>query len=241
MNRNAARQFLFRHSWDTSCRNIDVAAALNAVAADARLVLDTGCGDNGISVFLGGRKVIGVDVKPPETAADTFIAGSIVSLPFGPGAVSAATAVDVLEHLPASMRPTAIAELVSVARDGMVVSFPFGREARAADEYFRELLARAGMPEPDWLTEHLSDEYPEPAEIAAEIGRAAERTGRRAEVTVTYSERLDVARLLRRAAATSKYLYMAGNLAFGVGRRALGSARAANAYRAIVAAKFSPA
>ncbi len=227
-------------AWDTRCRNVDVARILRPFVNAETTVLDAGCGEYGLSAFVAAKSVVGVDILPTDVRVDgfTFIHGSIITLPFAERSFSVAASVDVLEHLPSDLRPEAIRQLVRVARETIIITFPDGKEAREIDEAFNNRLVLSNQAIPDWLSEHLENPYPDAREVAEMLRTEAENTGRKAKVTIHYSESLSIARLLRKAASTSKYLYLFGNLAAGFLLPFMPKVSAANGYRAIILAEF---
>ena len=110
--------------------------------------------------------------------------------------------------------------------------------AREIDEDFNRELVSSHQEVPDWLAEHLENPYPDADKVAEIVKTEAEKTGRKAKVTIHYSENLAVAKSLRKAASTSKYLYLFGNLAAGFLLPLMPRASETNGYRAIILAEF---
>ena len=237
---SAIRNLIYKLGWDTRCRNIDVKRVLLPLIGPGTTILDAGCGEYGLSAFVSGARITGVDILPAETVSAelNYVHGSIVDLPFDPRSFDVAVSVDVLEHLPEDMRSVAVKQLVKIAGQLIVITFPCGADARRLDEGFERELTRRGQPVPDWLKEHLQNRYPEIDEIVAGIEAEAKRTGRVVSTSVQYSENSTIARCLRWSAIRSKYLYLANNLVAGVFLPLMPKAGAANAYRAIVVAEF---
>jgi len=227
-------------AWDTRCRNVDVARILRPFVNSETTVLDAGCGEYGLSAFVAAKSVVGVDILPTDVKVDgfTFIHGSIITLPFAERSFSVAASVDVLEHLPTDLRPEAIRQLVRVARETIIITFPAGKAAREIDEIFNSKLVSSNQTVPDWLSEHLENPYPDAGDVAELIKNEAKNTGRRVKVAIHHSENLAVAKFLRKAASTAKYLYLFGNLAAGFLLPLMPKASATNGYRAIILAEF---
>lgn len=242
MTADRIRDLIYRTSWDTRCRGVDTARVIRGLNG-IRTILDAGCGEYGISSFINGYDITGIDILESDTVTPSlnYKRGSILDMPFGERSFDAAVSVDVLEHLPADLREIAIGELVRVARRAVIATFPSGANARAADEAFAERLDRARQPRPDWLEEHLSAPFPDADDIAAKISNAASAAGRQATIDIIGSENLMVSRLIRRMAVVNKYLYMLSNTAAGTLSSLLPSPRARDAYRSIVIAKFEDA
>ncbi len=240
MKTGGLRKTLYKMAWDTRCRNVDVARILRPFINNQTTILDAGCGEYGLSAFVGVKSIVGVDILPTDAKIDgfTFIHGSILDLPFAERSFSIAASVDVLEHLPEAIRPDAIRQLVKAAIETVIITFPSGKIARDIDEAFNRKLVESKMAIPDWLAEHLENQYPEAEVVAAEIQKEAANLGRKVTTSIHYSENVAIAKYLRWAAARSRYLYLFGNLASGFLLPALPAATKENAYRAIILAKF---
>ena len=104
-------------------------------AAHPRTILDVGCGEGVLTeVFadrVGGGRVVGIDLDDPKLKREwagrsrqnlEFHAAAADELPYGDGEFEAATAMEVLEHVP---DPDAVlAEMSRVASDWLLVSVP---------------------------------------------------------------------------------------------------------------------
>ncbi|MBK8465488.1 MAG: class I SAM-dependent methyltransferase [Chloracidobacterium sp.] len=234
------RKFLYKWEWGTRCRNVDISLVLAPYINSETTFLDAGCGEYGLSGFVPSKSIVGVDVLPTDVRIDgfSFVRGSIISLPFSERAFSVAASVDVLEHLPESIRADAVRQLVRIADKVILIAFPSGEASREMDEEFNQELADTDQPIPDWLAEHLENPYPDTDAVVREMQSEARRIGRKIKTTVFYSEDRSVAQFLRRLALKSKYLYMVGNLIAGVLLPVLPRAKSHNAYRSIILAEF---
>lgn len=237
---NLAHQLLFKLGFDTRCRNLDVARALAPVLSGGQTLLDAGCGDYGLADFVAAPNVVGTDITPPARRGQyrQFVRASITALPFAEKSFPVAASVDVIEHLPPEARERAVAELLRVAREAVVIAFPVGPRAQRTDEDFRQSLARKRRAEPDWLDEHLRNQYPTVEWVASKIEDEAQRTARRSDIRVFYSEHIKVTRLLRWSAARSGALYVGLNLLAGALAPVLPRPGETNSYRAVVLATF---
>ncbi len=103
--------------------------------ADPQSVLDVGCGEGVLTAEwaerLGDRPIVGVDLDDPKLRAEwesrkrpnlDFRVADATRLPFGDGEFDAATAIEVLEHVPAP--EATLAEMARVARRHLIVSVP---------------------------------------------------------------------------------------------------------------------
>ncbi len=124
-----------------------------------RSVLDVG-GGTGQSLDLPeGWTQLGVDVHP--AGIENFVRGSADRLPFRDDSVDIVVSLDTLEHLPEDARDRAVAEIMRVARESVVIAGPFNidgvREAeQAVDTLHRRLTGEAHR----WLSEHLAAPLP---------------------------------------------------------------------------------
>lgn len=236
----AIHDLIYKFGWDTRCRNIDVASVLRPSIGTETTILDAGCGNHGLAAFMPTASITGVDVLPASDVDSSlkYIHGSILDLPFDDGSFDIAVSVDVLEHLPADLRASAVQQMIRVARRAIVITFPAGEYARKIDAAFAAELDRRKQPLPEWLEEHLRDRYPESHEITKAIEEESSRRSRRVTVKTLHSEHSSAAKALRWAAARSKYIYIAANVAAGVALPIMPRATADNAYRSIVVAEF---
>jgi ubiquinone/menaquinone biosynthesis C-methylase UbiE len=121
---------------------------LREVPADARVVLDVGCGEGTLARALAapGRQVLGIDTDAaalPATAPDgvRFAVGDALALPCADASVDAVTMAMVLHHLDAT---AALAEVRRVLRPGgTFVLLGYGRSAGPVDAAIevRDVLA----------------------------------------------------------------------------------------------------
>lgn len=231
-----------KYLWDTRVRNEDVAAILKKLISKGGSFLDAGCGENAIASFFSLGQVVGVDINVPtrEQNSSMFVRGSIVALPFDDRSFEYAGSVDVLEHLPVEIREIAIGELCRVARSGIVLAFPFHGEPEILDTQYRDNLAAREKEIPDWLDEHLRQQYPDISNIQQFIEAEISRSGGSAKIDLFYSELFTITRFLRWSSTRSSAMYLASNLFFGVFRplffRRLNRS---NSYRAVLIATFS--
>jgi 2-polyprenyl-3-methyl-5-hydroxy-6-metoxy-1,4-benzoquinol methylase len=98
-------------------------------------ILDVGCGEGVLTAAwaerLGDGRVVGIDLEDPKLRAEwaertrpnlEFRAEEATSLPFDDDEFDMATAIEVLEHVPAP--EATVAEMVRVARRWLLVSVP---------------------------------------------------------------------------------------------------------------------
>ena len=127
------------HNFTADCLRPDM-QALDLLPERATTLLDVGCNDGDTlleAARLGVVTVRGIDINPeaalkaanrvrhlPDAEA---VHGSGDELPFEDGAFDVVTCLEVLEHIPAALRPGAMAQIVRVLRPGghLILSVPF--------------------------------------------------------------------------------------------------------------------
>jgi SAM-dependent methyltransferase len=98
---------------------------------DARSVLDVGCG-NGVfaNIEKRGRLKIGIDLSMTALSFLTAPAAQsdAAAIPFPDAAFDACLSMEMLEHLPESIYPKALAELMRVSRGYILISVPYNEK-----------------------------------------------------------------------------------------------------------------
>ncbi len=132
-------------------------------------LLEVGSGSEGIARFArGGRWSITIsdrdfsDYGAVEVPDDGLrrIEADVTDLPFSDGEFDVVVALDLLEHLPAEMRPVALRELARVSRKRLVAGCPCGEDALRADRLLARYYAIQPRATPPWLVEHLDNGFP---------------------------------------------------------------------------------
>jgi ubiquinone/menaquinone biosynthesis C-methylase UbiE len=245
--RDIFERAIYRHGWDTRCRNWVPARILrtllkNLPSQSEPILLDVGCGRIGMAAFLNGAKVVGVDVETPLESVEnfTFQQGTITDLHFPDKSFQVVSCIDVLEHLPLEARDRAIDELVRVASRAVLVACPHGENGQACDAEFQSALESRSRPIPEWVAEHQRQEYPTTTKLAEKLREAAAASGRKVKITLSYCEPVQVCRFVRGAAARSDALYLAANLLLGVLLPLVRAPTSENSYRMVMLAELSP-
>jgi SAM-dependent methyltransferase len=189
---------------DSELRYLPVVRAL----PDSPLpVCEVGSGPQGIAVWTD-REVVGVDPGDDERHAGLpalappnlrRLEGHGADLPLPDASVSAAVAVDTLEHIPRAERAAVVAEMLRVTAPGgrVVLMGPTGPEAAAGDAYLLERHRERGAEEGPvvWLTEHVECGLPTVDEL---VGLLAQ--GRTRRITAKGVFNLRMWRVMHRAA-----------------------------------------
>ncbi|HEX3608978.1 MAG TPA: class I SAM-dependent methyltransferase [Solirubrobacterales bacterium] len=132
-------------------------------------LLEVGSGSEGIARFADQRWEITVcdrdftDYGAVEVPDDGLrrIEGDVTSLPFADGEFDVVVALDLLEHLPADLRPVALTELARVTRARLIAGCPCGPRALGADRALARYYGLQPRATPPWLVEHLENGFPD--------------------------------------------------------------------------------
>jgi len=148
-------------------------------------VTDVGSGSVGIAPYLR-RPITGVDanmgkaVHPLLTPVDS----SVLETPFADRSRPCVISVDMLEHLPPNLRQQAVDELVRIAGRLLVLAVPSGPAAEAHDREAADAFRAARAADFRYLTEHVENGLPTPAQLKGYLRAAVEKLGREATITL---------------------------------------------------------
>jgi hypothetical protein len=131
-------------------------------------LLEVGSGSEGIARFAGPRWSITVsdrdftDYGAVEVPDDGLrrVEADVTDLPFAEREFDVVVALDLLEHLPAALRPKALAELARVTGSRLIAGCPCGERALAADRMLARYYRLQPRRTPPWLVEHLENGFP---------------------------------------------------------------------------------
>lgn len=159
---------------DWAVRYVPVARRIRALCPGRARTLEAGANENGLARFLEGPIVV-VDIDPAHLAAArtcTRIApvlADMAALPFADRAFDVVVSMDTIEHIPDTVRPGAVCELmrVSAARGVVAVGFPSGDGALQAEAGVREAYRRYTGGTLSWFEEHRDRVLPYCAGIAS--------------------------------------------------------------------------
>lgn len=124
-------------------------------------VLEIGSGAIGLGEFWH-YPFVGCDVtfaeRPRPPMRPVRCSGS--RLPFADQSFDAVVASDVMEHVPPEWRRTVVAEALRVSRKVVVIGYPSGPSAMAADRDLRGWYLKKKQVPPAWLEEHMMHPFP---------------------------------------------------------------------------------
>jgi hypothetical protein len=132
-------------------------------------LLEVGSGHRGVGCvrplpFVGAE--IAFSQPPVAPMVGVQYDGSL--LPFKTGAFHTVLSVDAYEHVPPAHRRNFLRELIRVAANRVVLSFP-ADEAIDSDRYLQALYRRFSLGEPEWLREHEELGIPRSSDAEAEL------------------------------------------------------------------------
>ena len=158
---------------DTALRYAAVIELMRPLFRPDLQILEVGSGAAGITAFLK-FPVVGVDPAFERTEALgtpylTRIEGSADALPFDGQSFDVVLSVEMLEHVPAAARATALREMFRVLRPGgrMIVTFPADATATRLDLALNEAYRRRYGVDHPWVAEHIAEGVPETKEVVA--------------------------------------------------------------------------
>ena len=172
---------------DTALRYAAVIELIRPLFRPDLRILEVGSGAAGVTAFLK-FPVVGVDpaFERTETLGTPYLTrveGSADALPFDDESFDVVLSVEMLEHVPAPARASALRELFRVVRPGgrIIVTFPADATARRLDLALNEAYRRRYGSDHPWVSEHIAEGVPATQEVAA---LAREIVGTAGRVTV---------------------------------------------------------
>lgn len=154
--------------------------------APGESVLDVGGQLGYLAQFSRVSKIVVANLASSVEQSDVVVKGN--KLPFGNNSFWTVVAIDVLEHIPKVDRAQFIKEVVRVAQDSVILSFPIGTPKHIV--YEKQLMTELAKKGEDqtYLKEHVKYGLPTPGEIA--------KLTRSFDAKLTYSGNLRVAAIL---------------------------------------------
>lgn len=210
-------------------------------AGFAEDVTEIGSGGVGIAPYLGER-VLAVDQDFGDWHSPLInrVAGSVLNLPFADRSRRCVVSADMLEHLPAGLRPRAVEELFRVTRDLLLIAVPAGAASSAQDRALNKAYVSRRKSAYPYLVEHLEYGLPSPDDIAALVENALAASPRPARVSYEPNSNLVVRgalmRIWIRGGVISRVFLMACNYLHPL----LSRANHGRCYRVLATVQFEP-
>lgn len=152
------KAFFFYDSYE---RHKKVSKLLKSLQA----VLDIGGQLNALSQFKKFKKIVVANVEGSIEQSDITIKGQ--RLPFRDNSFDAVCAVDVLEHIKSEKREGFVKELLRVATDCIILSFPIWTEKHIKYESNLRKSLKSKAVNVSYLDEHVKFGLPSPEQIAS--------------------------------------------------------------------------
>jgi hypothetical protein len=125
-------------------------------------VLEVGSGSLGLGEYWN-FPFVGCDLVFPHPPAKNMkpVQCSGHQLPFRDSIFDAVVLSDVVEHVPPALRKEVISEALRVSRGLVIVGYPCGPAAFAADRALSREYDRRQANPPGWLVEHMQHTFPD--------------------------------------------------------------------------------
>lgn len=128
-----------------------------------KTVLDVGGQLDMLSFFCNAEKITVANVANSEEQSDVTIKGG--KLPFGTNSFQAVCAIDVLEHIPSQDRNAFVKDLLRVAGEKVIMSFPIGTAWHIEyEKKLQKVLEKKGV-DVTYLKEHIKYGLPNLDEV----------------------------------------------------------------------------
>ena len=176
------RSRVTRRNLDAAWRYAAVMDRLRDIWRDDLAIAEIGSGSGGLSEFVD-HPITGVDEAFDRTAEAINpqlrqVPGSAGALPLADASFDVVLSLEMLEHLGAQERESALREMLRVVRPGgrVIVTFPSGPGARHCDRWLNEQYRRRHGVEHPWVAEHLEHGVPDADEVARVVAPLARET-----------------------------------------------------------------
>lgn len=159
---------------DEAFRYLAVVDQIKQQKIELGRVLEIGSGDFGITPYLRGADITGLDQSFSSRASSLKqMIGSAVNLPFGDHVFDTVLTVDCLEHIPQYLHSQVFAEIFRVAKRQVIISLPCGSGAYDLDwelnNYFLKKFGRQDV----FLQEHVENGPISEQDIVSQIRQGA--------------------------------------------------------------------
>lgn len=170
-------------------------------------VLEVGSGGLGIAPYLK-KKVDGLDIdfSPPYHHLLNRIKGSAVNLPFNNNSYDVVLSVDLLEHIKPQFRRKAIAEMLRVSKNKVLLAVPAGSESQKQDEKFDKFYQEKYGQRYRFLQEQVSYGLPDMEEIKLYLKESAPLLNKKIIINIIANENLKLREFLMKGWLSSNLL-----------------------------------
>lgn len=198
---------LWRWHPKVALRYLPIVAKINSMGLSLRPILEIGSGSLGIAPYLG-RSVTGLDIdfSGPNSDLLTKVYGSALDVPFANSSFDTVLLVDVLEHIPADKRMTALKEATRVARKLLVIAVPEGplsqQEDRQLANYYKSIYHK----EFPFYKQHLIFGLPQERKLKTMIDAACKTYKKKATIEVVGNVNMKLHNFLMKGWMTNNFL-----------------------------------
>lgn len=188
INRRLTKYIIEKYpNWDASIalRYLTIIASIKRNFPAGIKILDVGSGEFGLATYIGdGYEITGTDIDFGEERQRGFriVKASAEKLPFREGEFDVVVSVDMMEHLPQSIREKAVFEMVRVAKSKIYISCPRGRFSKMIDRLLSKYYIFTHKTELEYLNEHEKHGLPSENSIERYIKNALKRYKRTSKV-----------------------------------------------------------
>lgn len=160
-------------------------------------ITEVGSGAAGIAPYLR-QPITGVDTdfSPRPHRLVTPVERSVLETGFADASRPCVLSVDMLEHLPATLRGPAVHELVRITGELLVLAVPAGPQAAAQDQRLAQRFRERRGATFRFLEEHIENGLPSEEDLRRLVTDALEATGRQGSVRVYGNSNLKVREFL---------------------------------------------
>lgn len=251
MNSNAEnllRKFFNKFFWrqhpEAALRYLPVVSEIEKSGLMDPNILEIGSGSLGITpYFKGNVDGLDIDFSGPTSKFLNKIKGQADNLPFHKNSYDVVISVDVIEHLPKSLREKAIFEQLRITKKLAIIVVPVGKLSEDQDRQLFAHWNKIFKTKNQFLQEHIENGLPSVDEILVWIDRSLRKLGKKARIKSRPILNLALRQFLMKTWISKNrclyYLYMKGYLLL---LPLLRLANFGNCYRRIFVIEFvSPA
>ncbi len=183
--------YLQRHrrgwNFDTAQRYLAAKAIIQKHGLAEPAILDVGSSGVGLSVYWQEGRARFTDLDPVYPAyrlSQSQVQATAEQLPFAAGAFEVVVSIDMLEHVPPTLRSAVIADMLRVTKRLFIVAMPVGPNAQAQDADVAKLYQERRGQSFKFVEEHILYGLPEVPAVCDWIKAGLLGLGRAGQITV---------------------------------------------------------